>query len=132
MSIEFKIFEKKNLYYLLVFLLLTIVEDIIYLLYFSTFWDVKLSLDLPSLGLLYRKINVSLTIINPIIKFIIAFALWKMALENKLLTINHQHTEQLIQSQIENDFIKKNFRRKFNFNNKTSMVLRDFGDDFLP
>ena len=132
MSIEFKIFEKKDLYYLLAFLLSTIVGDIIYLLYFGNFWNVKLALDLPSLGLLHRKINVSLSLINPIIKFVIAFALWKMALENKLLTINHQHTEQLIQSQIENEFVKKNFRRKFNFSTKNSMVLRDFGNDFLP
>ena len=60
-----------------------------------------------------------------------SFALWKMALETKLLMINNQHREQLMQSQIENDFVKKNYRRRINVNTKNVTPLRDFGNDFL-
>ena len=97
----------------------------------ASLWNVQLTLDTPSIGILLKKTAIALAIINIVIKAIMSFALWKMALETKLLMINNQHREQLIRSQIENDFVKKNYRRRINVNTKNVTPLRDFGNDFL-
>ena len=130
-SIEQFIFAKTKLYYLLIFLLSTIAWDVFYLMISASLWNVQLTLDTPSIGILLKKTAIALAIINIVIKAIMSFALWKMALETKLLMINNQHREQLIQSQIENDFVKKNYRRRINVNTKNVTPLRDFGNDFL-
>ena len=83
-SIEQFIFAKTKLYYLLIFLLSTIAWDVFYLMISASLWNVQLTLDTPSIGILLKKTAIALAIINIVIKAIMSFALLEDGTRDKI------------------------------------------------
>ena len=73
-------------------------------IYIINFWSLNLPFDNPRLGLLRRQIGIILVVVNCIIKIILTFCFWKVALQNKLNLINQDHANRVINSQLQNEF----------------------------
>lgn len=133
---------KKRLYYLLMWLLLTIGMDCVYIVMYIGKWNVELQLDVPVIGEVLREISLVIGIVTVVIKIGVGFCLWKMALGVKLNNINRDvKMNEMLLSQgnnndyegRNNDFMMKNFRPRVHIGNHIDdgYSIREFGTGFV-
>ena len=134
LAFEVDMFRKSKLYYLLMWLGVTVVVDCVYIgMYFGK-WTVDLQLDVPVIGEVFREVCLVVGVVNVGIKVGMGFCLWKMALGMKLNYINRdvKVNEMLLSNNEGNEFMMKDFRpRVVVGSGDDSYSIRDFGNGFV-
>lgn len=140
LAFEVDMFKKSKLYYLLMWLGVTVVVDCVYIgMYFGK-WNVDLQLDVPVIGEVFREVCLVVGVVNVGVKVGMGFCLWKMALGMKLNYINRdvKVNEMLLNNaggdyeSGGNEFMMKDFRpRVVVGNGDDSYSIRDFGNGFV-
>ena len=134
LAFEVDMFRKSKLYYLLMWLGVTVVVDCVYIgMYFGK-WNVDLQLDVPVIGEVFREVCLVVGVVNVGIKVGMGFCLWKMALGMKLNYINRdvKVNEMLLSNNEGNEFMMKDFRpRVVVGSGDDSYSIRDFGNGFV-
>ena len=134
LAFEVDMFRKSKLYYLLMWLGVTVVVDCVYIgMYFGK-WNVDLQLDVPVIGEVFREVCLVVGVVNVGVKVGMGFCLWKMALGMKLNYINRdvKVNEMLLSNNEGNEFMMKDFRpRVVVGSGDDSYSIRDFGNGFV-
>ena len=139
LAFEVDMFRKNKLYYLLMWLGVTIVVDCVYVGMYLGKWNVDLQLDVPVIGEVLREICLVVGVVNVVVKVGMGFCLWKMALGIKLNYINRdvKLNEMLLAKGGDyesggNEFMMKDFRMRVVVGSgDDGYSIRDFGNGFV-